>query len=518
MKSNSPYELRAKIESGFLKITNNLFVRMKIVISIIIIHSITAAVKKDITEDSKCPLGDGSIGNCRVVELGMSKFTLNEAALAFNELDYDNSIRRVRMKLSEISEEYGKEMDSFLQPRPWWVLLNEPYTWKTNDEKVVELVQFNAPWNIYLQKKSKIQYPAKCDAQLIIQYTNGFSEWGNQIFNYANNAAINKWAIFTPYMYGKQVAFLDDGYCSNHNKFTCGFLPMTNCSLPDVLTTTSESKSNYYSSCNKDGVALKDPWDRATKDKELYDSQNFDTPSVSYTIYKPAADPGGVPIVQSGGLNIGQEALLNFGLIFRLNYDFRSRVAHLIHDVKKNYTKPFPTNGDCVAIHIRRHDRAVKGVNMHDWCTKHARQKNNTCLDHLTGAWSENVCNRWYDMGCHSKTPFGTLHLKDYLAAAKIVRNTSSNVFIMTDDSKWLAAEMEAFKGEWNIFTMPIARLHRKASIENGVTFLSSLALVRECSGLVGHSVSAIYNLLVRQMCARHAGKFGVCPPTFDFA
>lgn len=59
-------------------------------------------------------------------------------------------------------------------------------------------------------------------------------------------------------------------------------------------------------------------------------------------------------------------ALYFTGALFRLNYDYRARVAEYVHTFRsKNKLK---TTDRCIAFHIRRGDRVIAGKNMLDHC------------------------------------------------------------------------------------------------------------------------------------------------------
>ena len=95
------------------------------------------------------------------------------------------------------------------------------------------------------------------------------------------------------------------------------------------------------------------------------------------------------------------------------------------------------------------------------------------------------------------------------------------NVFVMTDDGPWIEKHKEHFKNEWNIYSIHGTNYHSKRSIVNGVNFLASIEAARQCSGFVGHSRSAVYNMVLDYMCTWHGpeGKrvYGKCPIGFDF-
>ena len=64
----------------------------------------------------------------------------------------------------------------------------------------------------------------------------------------------------------------------------------------------------------------------------------------------------------------------------------------MIHDFRATRNPLFHPNMSCVAVHVRRDDRALPGVDMMDSC------RNYTILDEtFTGLWIDNVS------GCYFK-------------------------------------------------------------------------------------------------------------------
>lgn len=49
------------------------------------------------------------------------------------------------------------------------------------------------------------------------------------------------------------------------------------------------------------------------------------------------------------------------------------------------------------------------------------------------------------NMGCNKKMPFGAAKLDHYLNASKLLLPKNRNVFMMTDDPKWLEMEIAEY-------------------------------------------------------------------------
>jgi hypothetical protein len=184
-----------------------------------------------------------------------------------------------------------------------------------------------------------------------------------------------------------------------------------------------------------------------------------------------------------------------------------------------------------VAIHIRHHDRVKPGYDMIKYCSEFVRkpggEKGDICYNKTDMQPIEPDCqNGWdTDFGCSSAVPFGGISFASYLKAAELLIDSAQGgnktVFIMTDDGAWVDQEKLPFVSEWNIQVLPAQPRHRSRATINGVTLFSSIELVQQCVGLVGHTGSAFTVLLRAIMCMRHGPKnnirFGECPKFYDF-
>ena len=199
----------------------------------------------------------------------------------------------------------------------------------------------------------------------------------------------------------------------------------------------------------------------------------------------------------------------------------------MIHSFRHTSKPTFGPNDACVAIHIRHHDRVKPGYDMLKYCNEFVRRPDDSCYNRTNGEPIEPDCrNHWdYDYACISAVPFGGISFEAYLKAAALLmdepRNGTRTVFIMTDDGAWVDEQKLPFMNDWNIHVLPAQPKHRSRATINGVTLFSSIELVQQCTGLVGHSGSAFTILLKTLMCFRHGPKnsirFGECPKFFDF-
>jgi hypothetical protein len=410
-------------------------------------------------------------------------------------------------------------LDVFLAPRPWWYVFLEPYEWKPRGEgnNQVILHRLDPRFDSVLKESASIQYPVDCSkTPMMVEKTGGFDSFGNNFYNYHGMHARNYWAIFTPSIIDEHTtdtSFLSKDYCPHiKNKFECAFLPATNCSFPKGIET-----QRLFRTADPDGVSMTDQ-ESVQLGQQMdaeHNGQRAHVPRGHRTTYWNYPDP-----------KINQHVFDNeaemfiYGMLFRLNHDFRSQMAHEIHKFKSTLASPFPS-GDCVAVHIRRHrDRApyhLRGEAIREWCKVHKEREDGSCYDDDTKTYvKKGDCIHSYDYGCHTANPYGALTLEHYLNATDII-SKSNNVYLRTDDDKYLQEEIKRYHGNKKIFYFPAAHDHRVGSTQSGVSYMSAIQLARECNAFVGHTGSAVTNLFMSNLCIRHYGVTGDCPVMFDF-
>ena len=100
------------------------------------------------------------------------------------------------------------------------------------------------------------------------------------------------------------------------------------------------------------------------------------------------------------------------------------------------------------------------------------------------------------DMGCNKKLPYGAASLEHFLNASRVLLPYNRNVFMMTDDPKWLKAEIRKYyaarkqgpKGAggqdtMHIFTPSIRPNHRGGTFNSSIDFWASVTIARQCQG-----------------------------------
>ena len=423
-------------------------------------------------------------------------------------------------------KEIGAMNDRYLQSRPYWTVFQEEYPWQSHRVYHVIYIRLH---NIDkpLMKMAEVMNPVDCSQRyLVIRGYHDFDEYGNQHYNLDSFAQTYLGAI--PIVHIREYAkFIDDGYCPDQiNKHLCAFLPMTNCSLPKHYLECKD----YDPSCTPGQLV----YSSATPDANIIDSSDLDK-----NFRRIAVEPFSMV-----GERVRSHVVFNFdqvsrekqssgsigslyytSIFLRRNYDFRSRSADLIHKFRSSSVPHFAANKQCIGIHIRRHDRSKEGYDMMKYCKEFVVDGGGEkCHNRTTGEPLAEACVHYFDFACNSAAPFGAITLDAYLKAAELLLENPSDpkiAFIITDDGHWVTSESKRFKDEWEIHVFPAQPRHRSRATVNGVTLFSSIEVLQQCNGLVGHSVSAFTVLLQAIMCVRHGPRnnmrFGECPKFFDF-
>ena len=427
--------------------------------------------------------------------------------------------------------EIGAMTDRYLQSRPHWTVFQEEYPWMGHHRMYhvvyIRLNNIDKP----LMSIARVMNPIDCSQRyLIFKGYHDFDEYGNEHGNLALYADQYMGAI--PLVHIKQYAkFIDDGYCPDQiNKYLCAFLPMTNCSLPKHYLECKDYDgsctpgSQVYSSASTDATILYEEAGKSDIGQKIprFSSEPFSMVGEMIRSHEPL----NFEHVSAEKYLMGGIGSLYFTSIFlRKNYDFRTRIADMIHKFRF-LTKPhFSPTKQCVGIHIRHHDRAKPGYDMMKFCQEFVLDEGNSCHNRTTGGPIEGSCGHYHNYGCHTPVPFGAITMEAYLKAAELLlekpHEGRKTAYIITDDGAWVSAEISQFMKDWDIYVFPAQPNHRSRATVNGVTLFASMEVLQQCSGLVGHSTSAFTMLLRAIMCVRHGPRydmrFGECPKFFDF-
>ena len=376
-----------------------------------------------------------------------------------------------------------------------------------------------------------------------------------------------------------QIINAEDCTTNTVNRWECIFLPLTNCSLDSArfvhchgpsdlvgqapcfkddffkVANIAENGGTYLSSgdsFNKLGVLPVTDHQKRVDDryKELVRQNNGKIEALmkntfinSLGITKQFA-PDKVSV------------LVSHGLLFRPNFNLRSRIYVKLKDLAVTGDIPFHLgNAECVAVHIRRGDRSLKfdsddgkgkksTMNMREYCKLWLRNGNitrNSCTSQLLQdvktesrtALGVPSCHRLLDLGCFGAHSFGELSLTDYLLKAKTLSPSISNAFVLSDDGLWLTDQVKKLPlsgtevAHYKVGKLPAeneARIRTQfksdGSKRNGtgysVDFWASVAVARQCRSFVGHFGSAVSELVYEAMCFHHGKITGRCPHAAD--
>lgn len=486
---------------------------------------------------------------CHMLLTEIDEFTpevFKSIVSSLNE-DQETSIRRINITLNQNVVSYpnipmvAASIDEFLAPRPWWYIVQEPFEWHKDNEKI-RSITFDRiptkPWENPLQKLAAFSFKSleECQKSMIlimrkgmvhpgwfsslVFYTMAWRRFGNVISSgfFAREESIAP---------REQQGFMHDNDCNLNNKWSCAFLPTTSCIIP-----------KYITECTK-------PSDECFNAKTSLDMLILDK-----------ADINGQPVTAEPAKstmpwNSISDGLVDFGYLLRPSSQYRSRISELMDHFYRKYNNSnnnyFNRNSRCVTAHFRRGDRTITS-DIKEYCYNYSH--NLPCRTTPTGGLG--TCNG--DMGCpktlqdSARVAFGSLNLKHIVShVAPLVGNDVKNIVAFSDDVPWLRQEIALLKRldpTWNVLILEGPQILKKEKYENSSTeqindtkrvlvreiegsktstehgsyLFASLELAAQCEGFIGHLGSGATQLFYRRMCYYHSGKekFDVCPPTYD--
>jgi hypothetical protein len=366
--------------------------------------------------------------------------------------------------------------------------------------------------------------------------------WGAQLGVYSSVIGDNPSIIFNIWdsmtnLPQDRVNYVSDNICNTTvNKRLCAFLPLTNCSMPSHLTSHTGREARMkiwggheflsYTNASINGMPLPTFSDDGfDKPFNMYQENMDKSISKSITPLEPSAmiDRKGklFPALNEEGKKNSpyvRYVMATFGFVFRPNAYYRMLVQNRIHSFRYLETQPaFLPRTTCVAVHIRRGDRVIHTVDMIEYCRNYFKREDGVCMNK---EGKQIDCQDIEDYGCFD-VPFGSLSLSDYLEKAWLLLKTR-NIFVMTDDAEWLLREKASVSKEWNIYGLSARENSRQHdsdfATENGVDFMASISIARQCQAFVGHWGSGVSHLVFQAMCFQHGLHTGHCPPACDMS
>jgi hypothetical protein len=353
-------------------------------------------------------------------------------------------------------------------------------------------------------------------------------------------------------------AFVAESDCRHvKNKFDCAFLRMTNCTIPKFISDCVEEEC-LKKSTKEVGWAIAS--DKTTLDGNYVEDMRKVPLKINGHQYqlRLSEEEGRIklkfakPHQKSLPGIEGPDSffsMFNYLFMTRPNAFFRAQMKKLVHEMRSSSKPHFHPHTPCVAVHIRRGDRIVPGVNMTEFCANATYDENpehtvkRGCVE-LGDPRRLGKCNKvmdYQDYNCH-RIPFDAVKLHHIIdKVPRLIQPTIYDLVVFSDDPFFLddeIKELAATDPRWRIHTLPSpkipstidmskVRTHREVYLDamnrirhggtdSGVFFQSSLHLAQQCSAFIAHYGSGVASLFYHAMCAEHAGRYGVCPPTYD--
>lgn len=490
-----------------------------------------------------------------------------EALLA--DADADSTIRLVAVSVQNNRTDlhlFHEALDAYLAPRFYWIVKSEPQEWQQGGMAALHMIKVNTRVEPYYRFKSWYQYPSAEDcAKAPMHVFNGLDAWGAKTGEFAYDYALKQFSIVNTYFsrrgdpHESNAMFMDAQTCPTIvDKFRCAFLPMTNCSTPKGIC-TEEEKADALCGCadqngscifvnaTEDGVKVKKSesgyfnlettWNGAVPRPEIKDKVvpvPAMLPGTSLTPWKE--DPPKQAV--NGICTPETSATCTFfvhAMFLRQNSFFRSRVQEMVHNFRVAQRPVFAPTMRCAAVHVRWGDRALDkifGQDMIDYCNFCSKPENiktgffsipekginETCDEHLPGRPD------FEQLGCsRGAQAFGAITLRHYLDAVDRAAPDIKHVVIMTDSGDWLEEQRRNLTAEytsrWHLHVIPALPKHRENMASNGINFLASLALLRQCDVFVGPvGCSAATQHIMGSLCVHHGLEdvFWQCPTHVD--
>eukprot|EP01040_Poterioochromonas_malhamensis_P010671 gene10671-11624_t len=400
--------------------------------------------------------------------------------------------------------------------------------------------------------------------------------WGNRFGITADHAWIYREAVFMTFIADHCEnqdfnRFASHDICPRHiNKFECLFLPGTNCTLPTKLTDCKFLESlpdafPYFTNATETGEMVSEEMARKQHEeneakglsKISLQSLKYDNPYKRFRVKSYShIHPKTIEMIEMNEVLYDSYFSLTYlyGIHYRMSFSF---AVHVYENVRQSrissYFGILQPNESCVAIHMRKDDRQIPGMNMRKWCEAHTRpdRKPGMSIEELAyGTFNGTVVDdgMWMDYGCLYRIPYGDLSLEHFLNASLAMFPDNRNIFVMTDDPRWLDRSVERVFGLQNIshahsleeydkrkgegkevksryaaydklrvFTLASVRNDRK--YEANVEFWASIELVRQCESLIIHPGSAVGRFIALSACYRSGqSRYMHCPDLLDIS
>lgn len=471
--------------------------------------------------------------NCTGLKIHLHKSSFNHKDMEaiWKSTDRDSRIRRVIIKYNaSTAAAVHAHIDGWLMHRLWWFIEKETFAWQ--DEPVLQIVlhRYHHAHEGHLRWLSAVQYPPAdiCDQSPLVLGRGRCVHPGYA----AMMGLYTNWHYWAPYsVFGMHVStennpreemtFISAADCVRVNRWTCAFLPTTNCTIPDIITKCNTSEcvdrlpAEHYSIANASGQMDLRPaheWETGPHNdlqRALHSFQS--TKEFPYLTHDNRT--GGPSMHEHEGNPFS--ALFVHMLILRPNLFYRERIARVMSEFAEMYNFQFGSDR-CIAAHIRRGDRSVpyKVEDKEALCKK--------------------LGEEGIDLGCEQAVMFSQVTLAAVLRRAQMIAGPLPirHLIVATDDYAFVEKELRRLTASqldgWRVLpitppesflkTNDYSYFRSNMGTMGGVHFISSIKILQQCEGLVAHEDSSVAELFEQAMCVRHYKYMGVCPYAYNVA
>lgn len=484
--------------------------------------------------------------------------------------DENDSIRRISVHFNDsdaffrmVYEGVGYEIDKFLTPRPWWMIVQEPHTWQMpsilaasevaaastnengrfhNAEKKLSAVGISPPalvleryhqlFEPYFRLLSNVQYfndSATCQTAPLFLGRSSFVDPGLGAIMKAYFAVHsgNRFSLMNMYVSqsnrpNDSAAFISGHDCPHLlNKWLCAFLPLTYCPVPRLIRDCRGGDCvNRIRNTVGFSLVFNESTDRAvplesrTGPLWRHVQHSVKAPRTAEQMFWHVATTQMPPLSfrapyqqhgDGGKPEVtleAERALFTFGFFLRQNSYFRSQVAQRVAEMRS--ASAFPATERCVAVHIRRGDR-VPQQEIQNFTSA-------AMLAVAHGPPSAAVAGYAIVDG---RVPFAAITLPHILTAATgLVAPSVRTLFVVTDDEEWLVQQQQQLsppiREEWKIVYLRAPVSHSSPSANSGSDEERHAAAYHEtrdggtASGVLLHG-----SFTASRQCEAFVGHFG---------
>lgn len=467
--------------------------------------------------------------------------SINEQSLSL-ELDNfkaphdSSSITTIIIRTIEARESLSMYLEQYLESQPWWRFQQ----WlKIEQEEIIVLERAPPSYESDMRDLIQSNYipEHQCHSKFLDALYVSSDTWGNRLLllqGWVDKADSN--SVQGVISLGRS-NYVEAHECSMVNRWNCLFLRSTNCTISKVaLSNTANKNSYYYPATESSTLASTEP-PKGTRTSHG---------NIPFQIYNLDINKGQVSASSPQILVHDANAILRtYGILTRFNINFSQQVQKNINDFRLSFSPPFNPNVSCIAIHIRRNDRSIKGMNgsqISEFCRSRSKydEKSKELVVDLSKEWHDKSSKTishgtWMNLGCRLKLPYGSATFDHFFNASLILDPSIKNIFVMTDDRVALANDVSLLTGKTvdgdaashlhfqhrgvNVYNYAASAKHRDRTMQSSAEFWSSIRIAQQCKGLVAYyESSAAAKIINMNMCSYHDNKYKSCPLLFNFA